>query len=85
MTVVIAADAQIWVVTETGKTTNVSYRILDSTPSGVIVASWGRTPGDADDEGWAVSRLTKVGDELVHELRDEKARYKLIAAAPSLK
>jgi hypothetical protein len=85
LTVVIAADAQIWVVTETGKTTNVSYRILDNTPSGVIVASWGRTPGDADDEGWAVSRLTRVGDELVHELRDEKARYKLIAAAPALK
>ena len=67
-----------------GVSTIIHYR-LEQSDEGSVVASYGTTPGDADDEAWAVSRLTRTNDALVHELQDVKLNYKLVSAAPTLK
>lgn len=81
---VVAADAQAWVLTKGGTNTVVHYRVLEQGDSGVLVAHYGTTPSDSDAEGWAVSRMIKRGDALVHELQDMKLNYKLVSPAPSV-
>ena len=83
--IVIAADAQAWILSEHGRNTTIHYRVLEHADNSVLVTTYGKTPGAADYEGWAVSRLTRSGDTVVHELDDVKLNYKLVAAAPTLK
>jgi hypothetical protein len=83
--IVIAADAQAWILAQKGQNATVHYRVVEHTENGVVVTTFGKTPGDADDEAWAVSRLTRNSDTLVHELGDLKMNYKLVTAAPTLK
>jgi hypothetical protein len=82
--IVIAADAQVWLLSRAGATVTVHYRVLEQSDNGTIVASYGHTPGDGDDESWAVSRLSRSGDTILHELQNTTVRYKLVSAAPIL-
>jgi hypothetical protein len=83
--IVIAADAQEWILTLQGKTTTIHYRVLEHTDNRVLLATFGKTPGAADYEGWSTSRLIRTGDTIVHEFDDSKLEYKLVSAAPTLK
>jgi hypothetical protein len=83
--IVIAADARAWVLSVRGAPTVVHYRVIENGDSGTVVTSYGKTPGDADDESWAVTRMKKTGSEIYHELGDMKLHYKLTSAAPTLK
>lgn len=80
--IVIAADAQAWVVALNGESTLVHYRVLDHSDSGTLVTTWGKTPSDTDPEKWAVSRLRRTDTGLKHELQDLTANYRLVVAAP---
>ena len=83
--IVIAADAQQWIVMQKSESSTVYYRIVENSESGAVVTSYGKTPSDADDEAWAVTHLTRSGDTIVHEIGDVKLNYKLVTAAPTLK
>ena len=86
--IVVAADAQAWILSQKGVNTLVHYRVLNGATPRVLrgAPASAKTQGDADDEGWAVTRLVHNGDTLVHELKDGVTlNYKLVTPAPAMK
>ena len=84
-TIVIAADAQAWILVDHSDNKKVHYRVIEHTDDSVVVALYFSTPTDSDDEAWIVSRLTRSGDTFTMETGDATRIYKLVAAAPTLK
>jgi hypothetical protein len=83
--IVIAADAQEWLLSESKQNTTIHYRVLEHGANGTVVTTYGNTPGDGDDEGWAASRLVNADNGIVQEIGDMQMHYTLVNAAPILK